>query len=280
MKFILAIPFVSGFSVLDPAFFEEELCNLNYAACVEGDTSHGANCKENPDLGSEYLCTERCHSYFEIQGGEKFDNYSAFCGFKSTSHCPPGGCQSAFNIDKIKNYGCWCNFDNSLMEGTGEPQNVYDSICRKLQLCLRCAKMDGSNEGYGCDPKTDTYNLLGNSGFNTDCSANNQNDLCGESLCSCNIVFIQRIFAQNWIQPSVYTDQYLHSKGFNPALECEAPVNSGPGGKDVQCCGYWPDRFPYAVGEQRDCCDQHALFNPIAEQCCEDGTVKHAGEVC
>ena len=82
--------------------------------------------------------------------------------------------------------------------------------------------MDGFTEGYGCSPKTDTYNVIGDSLFGTDCSAANPGDLCGESLCSCNINFIQRVFAQNWIIPSVYTDEYLHSKGFDNDI-CHNP---------------------------------------------------------
>jgi len=279
MKIFNFLPAVSAFSNFDFEIGQNELCNLNYAACVEGDTSHGADCGSNPDLGADFLCTSQCDAHFNFMGGEKLDNYNGFCGFKSQSHCPPGGCVSAFGLDKIWQYGCWCNFDDNLTDGVGEPQNIYDSICRKFQLCLRCARMDGVTEGYGCDPKTDDYNMVGNPFFQTDCSTPNPGDLCGESLCSCNVNFIQRLFAQNWKVPSVYDSQYLHSEGFEPSVECPNN-NSGPGGKEVQCCGYWPDRFPYGIGDTRGCCDHHNLFNPIAEQCCSDGSVKKAGEVC
>jgi len=266
------LPLAFAFNNLE--IIKNELCNLNYAACVDGDSSFGADCQANPELGTDLLCTSDCSDHFERIGGEKYDNYQGFCGLKS--NCPPGGCVSSFNIDHIKNYGCWCNFEDNLMDGAADPVNIYDSICRKFQLCLRCAKIDGETEGYGCNPKTVTWSSHGDPFFNTDCSNGNPGDLCGESVCSCNVNFIQRIFAQNWIVPSVYDPVYKHDNGFNQAANCPIVHN----GNDVKCCGYWPDRFPYGMNSNKECCDEHKVYNPVSQICCYDGRVVSAGEMC
>ena len=203
MKYITFIPAAVAFTGFDTKLASSQLCDWNYEACINGDKSMGADCLMNPELGADLLCTEQCSDHFQFLGGEKLVNYESFCGFRS--NCPPGGCVSSFNIDAIKQYGCWCNFDDRLTEGVGEPQNEYDSICRNFQLCLRCTRIDGEIGGYSCDPKTDTYEANGNSVFSIDCSAANAGDLCGESLCSCNQNFLQRIMVQNWKFPPVYS---------------------------------------------------------------------------
>ena len=63
-------------------------------------------------------------------------------------HCEDGDCVVPFGLDRIWGYGCWCHFGADLMVGHGQPQNVFDAICKDLQLCSRCAKYDGKVEGY------------------------------------------------------------------------------------------------------------------------------------
>jgi len=64
-------------------------------------------------------------------------------------------------LQPIWGYGCWCNFGENLMQGSGKPQDAYDHICQSMQMCMRCAVMDSAeneeNDGY-CDPLVDSYN--------------------------------------------------------------------------------------------------------------------------
>merc|ERR1712004_325653 len=133
----------------------------------------------NPEVGASLLCTDQCSEHFQVLGGEKLLNYESFCSFRGTS-------VASFGIDAINQYGCWCNFDERLTEGAGEPQNEYDSICKKFQLCLRCTSIDAKIGDYSCDPKTDVYQT------DVDCSASNAGNVCGESLCSCDQDFKTR----------------------------------------------------------------------------------------
>lgn len=273
MKLIF-LTFSLAFANLDLA--NNELCDLNYAACIDGDTSYGADCANNPDHGAGLLCTQECSSHFQNIGGEKYDNYQGFCGLRS--FCPPGGCVSVFNIDDIRNYGCWCNFDENLMEGTAHAVNVFDSICRKLQLCLRCAKIDGFNLGNECDPRALSSLGEGSQPFTSDCTESYGGDVCKESVCSCHANFIVQIFMQTWIVGSVYEPEYKHDNGFNRTDTCAIVDNHR--NQEVKCCGYLPDRYPYGSDSNRDCCNDFHLYNPVQQICCDDGSVKAAGEIC
>lgn len=83
----------------------------------------------------------------------------------------------------IWDYGCWCNLKENYMIGNGHPVNAFDTVCKKMKLCLKCAEMDYSTDK--CDPPNQSYNanfnwfnsdtsLLGDCGFqngNSPCAA-------------------------------------------------------------------------------------------------------------
>ena len=71
-------------------------------------------------------------------------------------HCENGNCTVTMGLDKIWDYGCWCNFGKNLLMGRYQAQNLFDGICKDFQRCLRCAKKDNQ----GCDPVTKTYKML------------------------------------------------------------------------------------------------------------------------
>ena len=131
-----------------------------------------------------------------------------------SSNCPPGGCQTFFDLSAIWQYGCWCNFGDKLMQGYGVPRNPFDEVCKKLQLCLRCVKYDAKQGGFGCDPHNDEWNGLGFPNFYVDCTVANPNNECGEYLCSCNTQFLADLLQFLW-QPDIqYDSSFLHSNGF------------------------------------------------------------------
>lgn len=88
---------------------------------------------------------------------------SEVSGFRSTNldyNCDDNECDVPLNLRGIWGYGCYCNFGNKLTQGKGAPVNNEDSICKRMQLCLRCAEMDGREGGYYCNARTTTYNQL------------------------------------------------------------------------------------------------------------------------
>merc|ERR1712076_201364 len=69
-------------------------------------------------------------------------------------------------LQAIWGYGCWCHFGEDTMKGQGTPVNMLDGFCKSMQLCLRCAVLDGQNcpqdedsdQDKICDPKNQGYN--------------------------------------------------------------------------------------------------------------------------
>lgn len=193
------------------------------------------------------------------------------------AHCPNGQCNVPFVLGPIWGYGCWCNFDQDLMEGRGRPQNKYDEICRDMQLCLRCARFDGKNEGYECDPITQSYGMQGGPDFASKCSAGNPNDECAAHTCTCEQKLLSELVALAFQNPVVvvYEPEFLHSAGFDYETTCPPPQQPT---YDMDCCGLYPARFPYGVGNPyKSCCSNDAIFNPLSEECCTDGSVALTG---
>lgn len=194
------------------------------------------------------------------------------------AHCPNGNCLVNFPLQPIWGYGCWCNFDSDLMEGRGRPVNRYDEICRDMQLCLRCARFDGKNEGYDCDPITQGYGMGGGPDFSSRCSAGNPDNECAAHTCTCEQQFLSEFVGLSFQLPVVvtYEPEFLHSGGnFDYETACPPPQQPT---YDMDCCGLYPARFPYGVGNPyKDCCNNESIFNPLSEQCCGDGSVALTG---
>jgi len=206
--------------------------------------------------------------------GNTTDSRSSF-----DKHCEDGNCIVPFGLDRIWGYGCWCHFGADLMVGHGQPQNVFDAICKDLQLCLRCAKWDGKNEGYGCDPVTQTWNGGSGPDFITQCTAGNPDNDCASHVCSCEQTIIAEIMDlafQPHTPENEYTDVYLHSNGFVFGEE-NCPKANGPQ-YDAECCGLYPKRFPFGSGNpNKACCADVTIYNPVYQECCNDGTAADAG---
>ena len=214
-------------------------------------------------------------------------------GFRAgNSLCPGGNCMVSMGLQQIWGYGCWCNFDENLTEGGGTPVNTFDEICRDYTLCLRCAKYDGKVSDYGCDPKTQDYAVQHEGIQGLNCTLSNPDDICAQSVCSCEQTLLSDLIALIFLPASQrddYTDEFLHANGFDRFGSCNiglggshpidvtAPARDSPKDKN-SCCGEYPRRFPFSESN-RLCCDERSLYNPISQQCCGDSVID-SGEVC
>jgi len=240
-------------------------CDHAFSECL---MKQGTECSKNPELGAEHLCmNDHCATRFS---GNK--RHKRFCKKnRSVSHCPPTGCTGLFDFNSILNYGCWCNFGPHLLKGDGGAVNKPDQICRKLQLCLRCARFDGRTDPspYTCEPSNQAYTgAYISSNYEIDCGAQRPNQ-CAEHVCSCNMDFIIELFKLTFDNDFIYESEFLLANGFSQADECHS---KNPGIGETACCGYYPERYPYNTkAEFKSCCNDHHLFNPMEQQCCDDG---------
>merc|ERR1711953_886540 len=221
------------------------------------------------------------------QGEKKYsgsgDFYNQTCttdpGSSDKSACPPGGCNVLLDLSGIWNYGCWCNFGENLMEGSGKPVNRFDEVCQRYQSCLRCARNDASDGGYSCNPKTDSYNAISGPNFKVKCSSANPGDDCGTHMCTCSHNLISELLEFIWDQEP-YDPSKLHSEGFDRAAEC--PVAPGNHQTTTECCGTYPARVPYNSAN-KNCCtvqatgEQTHVYHPTFFQCCDDGNTAAPG---
>jgi len=252
--------------------------------------------RQNQELCKENMCTSACLDHlntlddFDIRQFEDYCEGSFTFNVLRGSHCPPGGCVQTFGISKIWQYGCWCNFDDEidgdrLLIGSGQPMDTWDGICKNYQQCLRCSRWDAEEGGYNCDPHTNRYVALGLTGYKLDCSRLNPNDECGKSLCSCNLRFLSDIFnlVFDWVTPK--PDVILRQKSssypngtFDYDEECKQKKKNND---DFACCGWLPERYPYPLNSPvRQCCKEHAFYNPITQQCCDDGIARDNSDLC
>jgi len=202
-------------------------------------------------------------------------------------NCQDANCKVPITLSGIWGYGCWCNFGVDLMKGNGLPMNEFDNVCKNMQLCLRCARMDGTDENEECDPKTQDYNAAFSwfptqNSLGSDCSSQNNNHKCSSRVCTCEIQLINDLMNLIWsgirYSPIYQTSTNPSGTGtFSQNTECE--ITNGPN-SDIQCCGKYPFRYTYNNLE-KDCCEaSQEVFNPVSEECCPNGVQPFGNAGC
>ena len=104
-------------------------------------------------------------------------------------------------LEHIWNYGCWCYFgDNSSTVGAGPTVDYLDSLCKDLQLCYKCAKIDSLNNGEEiCHPEKTDYTIKVKSSYGSvnlnnsilfDCTSKNFGNDCAIHTCCCETTFL------------------------------------------------------------------------------------------
>lgn len=186
---------------------------------------------------------------------------------------------------RIQNYGCHC-FPGQTREvgGHGPALDQQDVTCRTLSRCHRCISMQ-----YG--DNTQNYRFLHKNG-DIDCERNlvNGNGQAAYDLCQCDAQFARDI-ASFWKDEDFNNYFWLKPNQMNKPIERRDPEHQSkfsednPGicdpvvieSKADECCGSYPFRYPYD-SDDKSCCDNSDIFNPLFSECCDDGTIAKAGE--
>jgi len=199
------------------------------------------------------------------------------------NYCENGVCKVPVSLRGLWGYGCWCNFGEGLLKGSGLPVNKFDEICKSLTLCTRCAARD--NVATGCDPANVTYVtpgkiIPGERAIQLKCDELNPENMCGQNTCCCEMNLLAELLKLLWSQTK-YDDTFLHENGWDHEDNCGGnngkPVNGNPGsGNTVVCCGAYPNRQPYKMESGQGCCDNNQIFNPLMNECC-DAKVRDIG---
>jgi len=174
------------------------------------------------------------------------------------------------NIDTIKNYGCWCNFDQPVGTGKGHPVDETDALCRTLSEGYQCAMMDVETATGvdNCVPWEVSYNAGtggGIPGLVTNCEALNA-DLCAQFACMVEGSFSLNIITNFLTFGAIDPANNHNNGGFDHRASC--PVQSGSQTELRECCGELPFRFPFKP-VNKECCGAQT-YDPSLMDCCAD----------
>ena len=173
-------------------------------------------------------------------------------------------------------YGCWCRHRSNFQSAKGYPVDDLDRTCRNYVFGLQCIQMD-----Y---PSCDVANLDWSSKVVASFVSGNLFLSCEDSVQDCAYAVCEtelHAFEQQGLE--IKSPLNMHPN-FDPEFQCLAIDNGlGPVVKD-QCCGTYPERYPYSsMGNldqsgqipARECCSAAGkTFNPLLQSCCADGTIK------
>jgi len=182
------------------------------------------------------------------------------------------------DMDQVFNYGCWCQLvtPDGVREGIGAPMDAIDQACKDWHSCMDCLIID-----HECSIFPVAYEA-GKDG-NGDVTCNNQaNDMCAESACKCDDRLVQRI-SEQWFNKNAEFNINDSADSFDHESRCVAAApqpKPGNGNNQCengvadaakkQCCGTYPDRYPYSTSEGcRQCCGAKT-FNVDKHQCCDN----------
>ena len=131
------------------------------------------------------------------------------------------------NIDKITNYGCWCNLDNP--RGFGEPVDEIDALCKTLVEAYRCAKIDEEQQNVGieeariCEAWTEEYNsqvaIIQDATY-SQCQISNPDNSCAAKACSIEGYFVENLFVLFFQNIKPVTELFSH-ENFDWQSECK-----------------------------------------------------------
>lgn len=188
----------------------------------------------------------------------------------------------------IQFYGCWCYLDDSWDTAKGPVQDGLDQECKNLVQNYRCLVLDALDRGETCDPQNQDYteyNLFGGSEqliseCRTNANLGAENEQCRMDLCIADGQFTLNMFALMFQQGGIaasqppYDPNVAHSTNtenpgeFDPAIECLTNGLQGAGRSEKECCGSYPERFPFKTfGGDKGCCAERT-YSTLALQCC------------
>jgi len=181
-----------------------------------------------------------------------------------------------------ENYGCWCDINGSMKQGSSEPPvNQLDEECQILHHNYNCIKIDdntcnprtiGPNAGYVLPLRT----MAPWVDYKRACAETNPNS-CLIQTCIVEAAFLRAAVAPvyqgnlQWL--NMWQDPTFAHNHFDWEYECQNPnrpyTGCGPNGcssaesrpsSEKVCCGVYPDRKDYNVNRNSCCANELQPF--------------------
>ena len=179
-------------------------------------------------------------------------------------------------ISNLNEYGCWCYFGEAHGRGKAQPVDAIDEMCKILAHGYECAMRDAEEEGTTCIPwEVDYIAAVGGmpSGLTIEEECVNVNppgNNCAVRACTIEGSFVANLL-DAFMTGNGMDFSNKHSNGFKVKDSCVAK-KAGGGPTNKECCGSYPDRFPYKTsGGNRKCCGNRT-YNTLTLKCCDPAT--------
>jgi hypothetical protein len=173
-------------------------------------------------------------------------------------------------------WGCWCYFDDESYQGRGNPINDVDSYCKTLQQGYECFEMDDGNTCM--DPWDVPYvavdlTSIVNDDYESACNAQNGRNNCAKRACIIESRFSDMIL-KYYAAGGGFDALLMHdNNAWDVHSSCPIKVIGNAGAIHKECCGDYPERFPFKQTGDRGCC-QGVTFDTGLFQCCQDGSIE------
>jgi len=206
-----------------------------------------------------------------------------------------------FTISSVANYGCWCRF-NMYKPYKGTAQDTVDEACEQWHKNYDCLHNDFSTNTpfFRCGDDHEYVDVITNvedpflitTDYAATCAAANAGDDCAINACHVDAVFIRHVvnfLADNTLNMTLSgwygfdgsacrlsSGLSLGTTGAPDAATTGAPavVTTDPAATTAvpmpttDCCGAYPDRFPYKLNNgARQCCID-TTYNVNILECC------------
>jgi len=172
------------------------------------------------------------------------------------------------SISDYFSYGCHCNLSGS---GHGKAQDEIDSACSRNNGCRKCAQMD-----FNCSWNSAYFVNGWQQGSENGIVCVDQPGSCQRALCECDLQLVKDLVSES----NTWSKKNHQFYGFDLDDGCKAD-SAGMAGrslngksssgndqsKNESCCGIYPNRFPYATGQGRECCNDKT-YNTHHMECC------------
>jgi hypothetical protein len=212
-----------------------------------------------------------------------------------------------FTISSVANYGCWCRF-GQYRPYKGQAQDVVDEACKTWHQNYDCLNIDYNTDGTTpCNMDTEYNDVIVSisdpfdmaTDYAAACDTANPGNACASEACHVDAVFIREVvlfLADNTLNMTlsgwygfdgaVCTGATAAGTTLSPpvAPTTLAPETTGPPETTLvaplpatQCCGAYPNRFPYKTQNGgRQCCVD-TTYNPLLLECCASGSLANLG---
>lgn len=182
--------------------------------------------------------------------------------------------QEGYQTYSIQSWGCWCHFEQHVLQGHGVVMNEVDQLCKNMALAYRCSILDSETESASCVPwDQDFVPFMNPFSETTDiisaCYERNPSSDCAARNCVVQAEFVvglATLVATTNDKQVLFDSSLEQSNGFDRSVcktftdhNTDIIVSGQP-----ECCGAYPNRIPFHATEGKMCCN---------------GLVKHT-EVC